>query len=509
MNTESDSTALHDEALSSAMDETARALPGETLQAIARSGLSATTGSHVVFECEMRGGAPVPLKRSDSESALWREIASALRSGTPIGTGLVLERHLALVAEMGTEHPARVLAMPDKQILNKLQAIAPGGQISASELRLLKHLICGATLSEAASRDGVSHETKRSQFKSLSRKLGVRSQNELANKVLMHILLAPDMVENGTAVEPSDYFIDLTSEFMPFARTLQLWSKSGTKHRFVDLGPVSGRPAALVHSYIIADIRPDDIAFLHKHGVRLIVPLRNGAMARGATSLDVAAHLDHACEGIDLVRTHFCGERIDLFLDRSGCIYGIEYGRRWPERVASAAFVGACVRPINDTSKTGRLRAAMFSQALKNWKLFSLMMNLYTSRMRRPDVLRKFLDEMYQINSADLAILKVEYSSSHGGERGRKFLTSSAESVKHDFYHQARPRWEQHSKGAFPAAFLHGDQDFIHPIEEVRALAKSFGGVPLHTIPGAGQLIYHQHFAPLVAAYAGFLAQRA
>ncbi|YCI02584.1 tannase/feruloyl esterase family alpha/beta hydrolase [Ensifer sp. D2-11] len=82
------------------------------------------------------------------------------------------------------------------------------------------------------------------------------------------------------------------------------------------------------------------------------------------------------------------------------------------------------------------------------------------------------------------------------------------QSIKHDFYHQALPDWSGFPAPGCRTIFLHGAQDFIHSATDVRALAQSLGGVPVVTLPNAGQLLYHDHFEAVIGLYRGFLEHR-
>ncbi len=486
----------------SALSDMLSALPNTFLHDFLRDG---GRDERIVFTCEMRDGKPLPLKHSDAAHPIWQNIDAKLRAGAVIGSGLVLENHLVFVSEAGSEGPVRIMVVPDTEILAALSGTGQDGALTDSELRLLKQLACGLTLPAAADIDGVSHETKRTQFKSLARKLKVRSQNALANKVLMHLLLDLDSALLGNPADSDDHFIALIHEFMPDARAFQLWSPRGTRHRFIDIGPVTGHPVALVHSIILPDIRPSDIALLDECGLRLIVPLRHGAMSKASSHLDIAGQLDHACEGIDLIRTQFGKGRVDVLATISGCAYGLEYARRFPDRMRSLTLVGAPINPLTDRSFAGRFRSGVFSLAAGHWGLFTRALQFYGRRIRRPDTLRTMLTGMYRSSPADAGIVQAEYASAHGGERGRMFMTASLGSLCHDLYHQAHPRWDERQDGAFPISFIHGTQDIIHPIAGIRARAKSWGGVPVHEISGAGQLLYHQHFEPMTQAYRRFL----
>lgn len=486
-------------------------LPGNTiddfLSAQSPSTLSPVTDSErKVFAYKMDGAQIVPLHSADLGHPLWAEICAAFESSEGREPALTLPEHLALFIEPDEESPARILVIPDSDMVRALQPRGEREQPTHSELRLLKQLICGMGLSEASRKDGVSHETKRTHYKSLSRKLGVRSQNQLTNRVLTRLLFDPQPSVNDKGLQPDEYFIELIRDFIPSARCFQLLGADGQRHRFVDIGPVSGRPVALVHPMILPDIRQDDIALMHEQGLRLIVPLRNGAMSKTPDRLSIAAHLNHACEGIELVRTHFAGEKLDLILCVSGCAYGIEYARRYPEHVRSIALVGACVQPTAGTGISGRLRKSLFALAGMNWRVYSETLIFFCQRMGQPETLRQLLLRHYRPCPADFSVVQREYTSSNGGERARKLFSASVESMTHDFYHQGSLEWEKLPCGTFPVAFIHGDRDTVHRIEDIHALAKSLGEVPVYTISNAGQLLYYEYFQPLLTRCSSFFA---
>lgn len=457
------------------------------------------------FDCEMRDGLPRPLKQSDRQEQLWQEIAAALEHQGRHGGGVVLKAHLVLVIEPDEDRPARILTVPDEAIIRYLRPLIHHGRMTAAELRLLKQLICGADLAEAARADGVAHETKRSQFKSLARKLDARSQGELTSRALAHLLMGSMGKPTGGGQGTDNLFIALADEFMPGARCHKLQGTGRTRHRFIDLGPLDGRPVIFVHPQILPDFRPEDMDALSVSGLRLIVPLRNGAMAQGCPTLNVSDHLDHACEGIDIARRHFVGDRADLLLCISGAAYGIEYARRRPQAIASLAFVGAPASGASSSAAAARLRNGLLRLATSDGALFSRMMDFLGRRITHPGTFRKLLANYYRPCPADLQIVDAEYAAPHGGERVRKQITASLSSIKHDLHHQVRPRWHDLPMGSFPIMFFHGEKDFFYPIEAVRALCDEFGGLPVHAIPDAGQLLYYRHFAPLMEAYQRFV----
>lgn len=484
-------------------------LPPGAMDAFQREQAGTATGldaDWIVFDCEMRDGLPIPLKLPERLHPLWHDIAVALERQGHIGAGLALKAHLALIAEGDDEHPARIMVLPDGAMAHALRGILRQEEMTAAELRLLKQLICGAGLAEAARADGVSHETRRTQFKSLARKFGARSQAELTSRAIVQLLL-----ETGTARPPAregtdDRFIALADEFLPGARCHELQGADGARHRLIDLGPADGRPVVFLHPQILPDFRPEDLDLLRAHGMRFIVPLRHGAMSVAGPDMSADEHLDHACAGIELARAHFAGGRADLLACLSGAAFGIEYARRHPERVASLAFVGAPAIPAAGSSTTGRLRAGLFRLATYDGALFARVMDFFGRRINQPETFRRLLANYYRPCPADLAIIEAEYAAPHGGERLRKLCAASMRSIRQDFHHQTSLRWQDLPQDRFPVTFIHGAKDNTHPLPAVRALAGELGGHPVHVIPEAGQLLYYRHFAPLLDIHGRFLS---
>ncbi len=465
-------------------------------------------GSRVVFDCRILGGRLEPLNLADRRQPFWAELAKAV-STDPDAPAYALRDWLVLRMASAPGLPLHMLALQNAEILRILAPVIAGPPITSSELRVLKQLIVGMDLSSAAILDGVNHETKRSQFKSLARKFSARSQAAVVSRILPLLLLDPRRTAGYVAGGLNDYFMTVTREFIPSARFLHLSGTGGADHRYVDLGPKDGRPVAFVHPQILPDFREMEIDLLHAHGLRLIVPLRNGAVSHNHEVLPVAAHLDHACEAIDLIHSNFTGDRLDIIACVSGCAYAIEYAGRSPDRVRSLAMVGAPVQPVTDRSIAGRLRRGLFSLGARNWDLMTAALRLYGDRIARPATFHRLLLNHYAPSLADLAIVEAEYASPHCGERGRKLFASSMDSVMHDFHHQMHPRWDRLPLDRFPIMFLHGSADFIHPIKGVCDLARSLGKLPVHEIEHAGQLLYHQHFSPLLARYASHCREAA
>lgn len=457
------------------------------------------------YECARVDGMYLPLLAGERALPLWREISTAREKGFGSSSGVVLAHHLVLFIPEGLEAPAEAIVIPDEAICGLLQPLSGSVGLSAGEVRVLKQVICGIDLAEAARVDGVSRETKRSQFKGVARKFACHSQVEVASLSLTRLLLAVRLQPAAGLSSGDGLFRQLVGRFLPEGRTLEIVADNGVRHRFIDVGPPDGRVVAMVHSQVLPDIRLEDVHVLRERGLRLLIPLRSGAMTGTVRELAPAQHVDHAVQGLELLRTHFCGERMDVLGCVSGVPYALAYARANPVRVRTLALVGCPAGAGTSASVAGRFRKGLYQLAADHWSILSRVLEFYGRRINRPETFRSLLVSHYRQSQSDLAVVEAEYGAPYHGERARRLFVSSIGSIKHDFLNQARLDWGQFPSGSFPILFLHGAQDPVHPVERVREISGRLPGAMMHSLPAAGQLLYHQHFEPMLSAYAAFL----
>lgn len=160
------------------------AMPRDT-----RSVRPTLSGGWAVAECRLSSGKVAPAGRRRLPGALFNELARSIRrSGLP-STALPLEHHIAFVGSPRSDGKVRLIVVDDDALSGLMNARMHSARIAPAELRLLKQLLGGMTLHEAAASDAVGYETKRSQYKSLAKKLRVRSQLDLTGSTLTQIML--------------------------------------------------------------------------------------------------------------------------------------------------------------------------------------------------------------------------------------------------------------------------------------------------------------------------------
>ena len=81
-------------------------------------------------------------------------------------------------------------------------------------------------------------------------------------------------------------------------RLHKVHSKRGNTIPLVDLGPISGKPLVMLQTAILANIGEEFVDRLHEHNIRLLCPMRNGALNPEDPLIPFEDHLDHALDGI-------------------------------------------------------------------------------------------------------------------------------------------------------------------------------------------------------------------
>ncbi|WP_306151513.1 hypothetical protein [Roseovarius sp. MMSF_3281] len=142
-----------------------------------------------VAECWLVGNQVARPEKGGVSASLRDELARTLgASGLP-RPALPLTHHLAFVGTPRPDGRQRVIIVSDNALRELMDEHIVGVGLSPAELRLLKQVLGGRTLHQAADTDDVSYETKRSQYKSLARKLGAHSQVELSGLVFTRLML--------------------------------------------------------------------------------------------------------------------------------------------------------------------------------------------------------------------------------------------------------------------------------------------------------------------------------
>jgi len=245
----------------------------------------------------------------------------------PFNNGLILLSSVRNVV--------RIVYANNATMIKILRDAAPDADLSNAELRLLLQILSGLTLRESAKLDGVSYETKRSQFKSLAMRTGFRTQSEVI-RVSLLALTAHALDQAGTQSSENETGTDTDQEFLNFFypnifRYHGITMGKKRRLRVIEAGPISGNPIIYVHSQTLPPPSQFNLEWLEENNIRLIIPLRSGLLDPDAERASLTIHRDRATEDLFDTIVLFCGGKCRIIASSTGSAYAINLARQHPE----------------------------------------------------------------------------------------------------------------------------------------------------------------------------------
>lgn len=386
-----------------------------------------------------------------------------------------------------------------------IERLFPNAAMTPAEIRMLMQVVCGIPVRQAAMDDGVSHETKRTQLKAVTAKTGRKGQRDLSAFVLARLMF--DLLQ---ASAPPQVLTDVVhtylDRFLPKSVRLHvIRRRNGTMQRLLEFGNRNGIPLIVLHAQALPSWSDDDIEISSSLGFRMIWPLRHGALDPEATPINFDEHAERACDGIECASELFAGDNFVLVSLMSACWYGIDYARRYPEKVKKLVLIGACYRPEKGNRAPRLFRSGFLRLSSQHRTLAGLLLRFVGQRISDPARLQTFLRTLYADSSADLAVLEAEFADSHSTDSLMQRFVYSERSILHDFLHLGFPNFHYLKELSAPIHFIHGEEDPVHSLKHIMALANSLNA-PLYVIPNAGQLMYRQHWPTVLASLSSAVA---
>lgn len=382
----------------------------------------------------------------------------------------------------------------------------PEAAFSPALLRVLICYIAGLSLGRIAALNGKSVDTIKSQSRELRRRLGLQRTDDIARIVGTRLALSIEKTLDGDLAGRNLEFAYYVRRYLPQGvRSMVLLDEQGRLHRILDMGPKSGVPLICLHPMILSDFRDQDIDLLNELGLRLLWPLRNGLIAPTDPALSEAEQIDHACKGIEIAGRIFVDGKVSILSFNASSKVMLVYASSNPEGVEALFFAGVCIPMERPETSVRRLGRGMISLASRNRALMSAALEYLRRQVFTPDRMEKFLASHFRGRPADMTIVKSELCGKFGSDRLRDALIASIRSAQHDFSFQRTIGWHNARQLKAEMHFFHGMDDVIHPLPQVEALVADILGATLHRLPGAGDLLYHEHLKSILTPIASLL----
>lgn len=381
----------------------------------------------------------------------------------------------------------RILVIPHSIIEEYLCEITTTKPLSRGEHKTLLQLVCGMSLREAASIDSVSYETKRVQLKAISAKTKLKGQLEITNYVLtnlLYLLGEKSHLDKGNI--DHSVFSHYSRNYLPDRIDTHIAiSNDGQQHRFLTLGHEQGTPIILLHSLIPPFFEETVIDELVRHKLRLICPIRDGAIENVETGTGMADYFRNSLNSISEACCLFCNQhKVAIAAIGQSAPYAIEFSASNPDKVGQLIFIGAVPAPF-----MGILEISLRTTTPAYSSVANSLYNQRLSGVHHPQ----------NTGPADLANnsgygkhqngIAPEQSSDKLCNAQQYLLSHSSQSIKQDIYHLAQANTNSIREVTQSLYFIHGEHDEIWPISDVRRYSKSMGALT-YTVENTGHHLF-------------------
>lgn len=393
---------------------------------------------------------------------------------------------------------ATLIILPESILSSLLNGKYAPEHFTPSEVRVLAQLISDPEIKHAASKDDVMVSTKETHYKSAARKIGGRKRIGVIADLTALLLLEITVASRPHQQSSERIFHEYREKYLPsIIKIITLMAPLGVMHRFLDMGPKSGKIVIALHPMILPDFRDQDVELLYKLNLRIIWPLRHGFLDPHAKPLSVEEQLQDSITSIELARDYYCDEPFILASMITSAWYGIRYAEQYPENIKALLFAGACYNKSKKVKRVRQFGEGLIALASNSQNTTNIVLAFAEKHFFQHKKFRSLLDKIYSDSQSDLRILDEEMS--RPGFEGRYFfaLKNSFRSLRHDLLHQADMGWNKLSQISTLKHFVHGDDNAIHSIDELANLVRTAPKSRLHTLKNCGQLMYYEHFKSL------------
>ncbi len=457
-----------------------------------------TTSDYAIVEFDLDKQHPISLPDEYAEfTDLINQHLSTCSAADPWGITdvdlVVLKLH-----DQPDSSAGRLLLFRQVFIASLLKKLFTKESITDAERRTLLQTLSGLNVKQAANQDSVSVETKRSHLKSVFAKTGIHGKQELSSFLISHLLLevAAYQSRNPSRAESDQMFFDYVDQYMgTYVRASVIQESPTRRFRLIELGDPAGIPVICVHHLGILNFNEHEIAEIRRLGIRLICPLRHGAIGPLDERLTFEEHLEHAIAGIDLAASLIYGARITIFAMLSGSIYVNHYLHRYPDRANNVILLGASYKPKTVRPSASILKKNLHELASEHDEMLEATVSFLLDKVDEPAQLQRAMEETHHYCDSDIDVISELFADKQQVSAMQHRLKHSANSIVHDLRAQASCTWQPlvSNETAANVHFIHGASDQLIPINGIQELVSGKENYQLHVIDNAGNWMFGKH----------------
>ncbi|WGI22810.1 hypothetical protein [Amylibacter sp. IMCC11727] len=368
------------------------------------------------------------------------------------------------------------------------------GVLTDAEFTLLLDLSAGLSLEDSATKAAITTATRRKQLQSIFKKLGVKSQIELFSLSSTKFQILRD-----TLTSTLDGHKDTWSSYQDFLpsgiRCGTVNHANGHTVRYLDIGPLTGKPVMVLHSMVFPNISAKDVALFHTLGWRTLWPIRTGCLCvQKERSVSWQDHCDTAVNDIEALRQTVTEDAVPLIALVSSGAYATEYARKYPDYVSEIDYVATCFSAGKNKTRDAYFGDFLTRNFKRNGGLALLAARHILSGLRKQSSVEKTLKRIFGESTPDQAQLKSDFASNARAERLMFAIHNSIDSMKYDYLSQIHFSWHRAKALLMPKTFWHGEDDVVHHQDDLIALAETVTGTKPNIIPNMGHLTQGEPF---------------
>ena len=459
------------------------------------------TWSIVRYDLDSSEVVRLPASASRFKSLLNKHLTEPLHSTQ---WALLHQDALALrMSEKPDGRKGRILLFTIEFLSDLLHRLFSKHKFTRAEIRIVMQVLAGNSLKHAAEQDFVSYETKKTQLRSVFQKTEINHQRDLSMMLISHLTI--DIAANWSrrtalkAGTPDDVFFDYADRYLGKYARASVIKESNQHFRILELGDLTGTPIIFIHHLGLFHFHENDVSLLRDKGIRLICPLRSGALGPQDEYLTDEQNLAHALKGINVALSLIAENDAPLVSLQSGCHYAVQFAYRYPDNVSKLLMLGASPISTNDAGSLSVFMRGLQTLALKHHLTLKATIAFLNKRVNNKSQLKKVMLDVYKHGSADTLEIENLFSDEGQVAAMQCRLKNSVMSIAQDLRFRALTDWSQFQgiPVRIPAYFIHGAADKLAPIESLTPLIALRCNTQLLSIENAGNLLLGQQTSKL------------
>ncbi|MFK7752072.1 MAG: hypothetical protein AB8B51_05940 [Sedimentitalea sp.] len=369
-------------------------------------------------------------------------------------------------------------------------------QLTPSEKLYIFQLVSGLTPADAAKRDDLSVETKRSHLKRAMSKLECSSQSEIMRLMISQMIHIMYLCEQDSAQSKAveDFTNDhlcaplrLTTQRLPNGRLLRIW----------ELGPPQGKPLLMLHGYLFPFLMLNAKGALERLNWRLLIPIRGGYLDENQqeSSYHDGSLVKRTLEDLHaFIRMTWAGP-IDVLCHATGAYFAMLIEQKSPgtfRRMVVTSLNLVNDRP-SDNSPTKNFLWGLRNLG-KHTGMYKVLVNQFKKRAFSNDRTTKYvLRRLFQDSPTDVEALNGQVGNGAAFDWYRALHSHSPIGIASDFALLHDDVAKTLGEIETPMVFLHGPTDGLTSTEEMTAYVAGGKTAKLHVLDAGGHLAVASH----------------